>query len=123
FLSGTVSASSAELEAFRQALRALGYVEGHNIIFEYRFTERDDQLPALAADLVRLPVDIIVGSGTPASQAAKDAIGTIPIVIASSGDPVQTGLVASYARPGGNLTGFSALTPGLSGKRLQLLTE
>jgi putative tryptophan/tyrosine transport system substrate-binding protein len=123
FLSGTVSASSAELEAFRQALRALGYVEGHNITFEYRFTERDEQMPALAADLVRLPVDIIVGSGTPANQAAKDATATIPIVIASSGDPVKTGLVASYAHPGGNLTGFSSLAQGLSGKRLQLLTE
>jgi putative ABC transport system substrate-binding protein len=123
FLSGAVSASSAEFEAFRQTLRALGYVEGHNLVLESRFNERDDQLPALAADLVRLPVDIIVGSGTPANQAAKDATGTIPIVIAASGDPVKTGLVASYAHPGGNLTGFSALTQGLSGKRLQLLTE
>jgi putative ABC transport system substrate-binding protein len=123
FLSGTVSASSAEVEAFRQGLRVLGYVEGHNTILEYRFAEKDDQLPALAADLVRLKVDILVGSGTPANQAAKDATDTIPIVIAASGDPVKTGLVASYARPGGNITGFSALTQGLSGKRLQLLTD
>src|SRR5262249_16797834 len=82
-----------------------------------------DQLPALAADLVRLPVDIIVGSGTPANQAAKNATGTIPIVIAASGDPVKTGLVASYARPGGNITGFSSQVQGLSGKRLQIRTE
>jgi putative tryptophan/tyrosine transport system substrate-binding protein len=123
FLSGTVSSSSAEFEAFRHELRALGYVEGNNTILESRFAENDDQLPALAADLVRLNVDIIVGSGTPANQAAKDATGTIPIVIASSGDPVKTGLVASYARPGGNVTGFSSLSQGLSSKRLQLLTD
>jgi putative tryptophan/tyrosine transport system substrate-binding protein len=123
FLSGTFSASSAEFEAFRQGLRALGYVEGQNTLLESRFAENDDQLPALAADLVRLQVDVIVGSGTPANQAAKEATGTIPIVIASSGDPVKSGLVASYARPGGNLTGFSSLSQGLSGKRLQLLTE
>src|SRR4051794_18494411 len=107
FLSGTVSESSAEFEAFRHGLRALGYIEGQNTILESRFAEIDDQLPALAADLVRLPVDIIVGSGTPANQAAQEAARTIPIVIASSGDPVKTGLVASYARPGGNSTGFS----------------
>jgi len=111
-------------EAFRQGLRELGYVEGQNLAIEYRWAEgRLDRLPELAAELVRLKVDAIVTVSTPAIQAAKQATSTIPIIMASSGDPVGTGLVASLARPGGNVTGLSLLAAELSGKRLELLRE
>src|SRR5829696_5388399 len=94
------------LDAFRQELRELGYIEGQNLVIEQRFAERDfDRLPQLAAELVRLRVDIIVASPTPAAVAAKKATDTIPIVMLNTGDPVGLGLVASLARPGGNVTG------------------
>jgi putative tryptophan/tyrosine transport system substrate-binding protein len=112
------------VDAFRQRLRELGHVEGENIAIEYRWAEgRDDRLPSLAAELVRLKPDVIVTSGTPGTLAAKQATNTIPIIFASSGNPVQGGLVASYARPGGNVTGFTILGPDLEGKRLELLKE
>jgi putative ABC transport system substrate-binding protein len=108
--------------AFIEGLRDLGYVEGRTIAIEYRFADRNDQLPALAAELVSLPVDIILASATPASFAAKEATSTIPIVMGGSGDPVGTGLVPSLAHPGGNVTGLSNFTL-LSEKRLELLRE
>ncbi len=111
-------------EAFRHQLRELGYVEGQNIVIEYRWAEgRAERLPDLAAELVSLKVDVIVAGGTPAPLAAKHATGTIPIVMAAAGDPVGSGLVASLAKPGGNVTGLSARSPELAGKRLQLLEE
>jgi putative ABC transport system substrate-binding protein len=113
-----------QLEAFRQGLREYGWVEGQNIVMEYRFAEgKEDALPAIAAELVRLRLDVIVAEGTAAIQAAKTATQTIPIVMATSADPVGTGFVASLNRPGGNITGLSLQTGELSGKRLQLLTE
>ena len=112
------------VDAFRQKLRDLGHVEGENIAIEYRWAEgRDDRLPALAAELVRSQPDVIVTTGTPGTLAAKAATGTIPIVFASSGNPVESGLVASFARPGGNVTGFTILGPELEGKRLEILKE
>ena len=112
------------LEAFRHGLRDLGYVEGQNIAIESRHAAmRAGQLPELAANLVLFKVDIIVAAGDPAIDAARQATGTTPIIMVGSGDPVGAGLVASLARPGGNLTGLSALSPELSGKRLQLLKE
>jgi putative tryptophan/tyrosine transport system substrate-binding protein len=123
---GTSSPSleRAVVDAFRQRLRDLGHVEGENMTIEYRWAEgRDDRLPNLAAELVRLKPDVIVTTGTPGTLAAKQATNTIPIVFASSGNPVQGGLVASYARPGGNVTGFTILGPDLEGKRLELLKE
>jgi putative tryptophan/tyrosine transport system substrate-binding protein len=112
------------LEAFRQGLRELGYVEGQNIAIESRWTEdKDDRLPALAADLVRLKVDVIVASGGAATQAARQATRTIPIVMSQVNDPVGSGLVASLARPGGNVTGLTVMSPDLLGKQLQLLKE
>jgi putative ABC transport system substrate-binding protein len=111
-------------DSFREGLRELGYVEGHHMTLEYRWAEQRTQLfPDLAADLVRLKVDVIVTWGTPAAQAAKQATSTIPIEMASSGDAIRTGLVTSLARPGGNLTGLSALNLTLEGKRLELLKE
>src|SRR5262245_52107959 len=109
---------------FRQALRALGYVEGENIAIEYRYADGHyDRLPVLAADLVRLKVDIVVTEGTPPTRAAKQATTTIPIVMTVTGDPVATGLVANLARPGGNLTGASFFFPEIAAKRLELLKE
>ncbi len=111
-------------EACRQGLRELGYVEGQNIVLEPRWADgRHERLPELAADLVRLKVDVLVSAATPASQAAKAATSSIPIVIVAVGEPVKTGLVASLARPGGNVTGLSLLTTELSGKRLELLAD
>jgi putative ABC transport system substrate-binding protein len=116
--------ATPSLEAFRQELRALGYVEGQTIALEYRFAEgKVEPLPTLAAELVQRPVDVIVTWGTPATQAAQQATTTIPIVMAEAGDPVGTGLVASLARPGGNVTGLSLLSPDLVRKRLQFLKE
>jgi putative tryptophan/tyrosine transport system substrate-binding protein len=111
-------------EAFRQGLRDLGWVEGKNISIEYRYAEgRNDRLPDLAADLVRLKVDIIVASVATDAVVAKKATRTIPIVMAAPGDPVATKLVESLARPGGNITGLSQIAPELAGKRLELLKE
>ncbi|MEK6601351.1 MAG: ABC transporter substrate-binding protein, partial [Candidatus Binatota bacterium] len=118
------SALSARIEAFRQGLRELGYVEGKNITIEYRYAEgKLDRLPALAAELVRLKVDVIVTGGATNTRAAKEATNTIPIVMSQDTDPVASGFVASLARPGGNITGLSSLTADLSGKRLELLKE
>jgi putative ABC transport system substrate-binding protein len=112
------------LDALRQGLRDLGYVEGKNIVIEYRWAEgKYDRLPELAAELVRLEVRIIVTHGTPGSLAAKRATATIPIVMAISGDAVATGLVQSIARPGGNITGSTFFFPELNAKRLELLKE
>jgi putative ABC transport system substrate-binding protein len=114
----------ARVEAFRQRLREHGYVEGKNILIEYRDAEgKGERLPDLVAELVRLKVDIIVTVGPGATLAAKKASGTIPIVFASASDPVGTGLVSSLARPGGNITGLSLMVPDLDGKRLELLKE
>ena len=119
----SASFNSARVEAFRQRLRELGYVEGKNIVIEHRYAEgKLERLPDLAAELVRLKVDVIVTAG-PAILAAKKASATIPIVFANDTDPVGTGLVSSLARPGGNITGLSVMTPDLDGKRLELLKE
>jgi putative ABC transport system substrate-binding protein len=115
---------STRLETFRQGLRGLGYVEGTNVIIEYRYADgKLDLLPALASELVQLKVDVMVTSSVAGVLAAKTAAGTIPIVFAAVSDPVGTGLVASLARPGGNVTGLSIFAPELSGKRLELLKE
>ena len=114
----------ARIEAFRQGLRDVGYVEGKNIVIEYRYADRKvDRLPTLAAALVRLKVDVIVTSATIETLAAKKATNTIPIVMINVGDPVGSGFVASLARPGNNITGLSTVSPELSGKRLELLKE
>jgi putative ABC transport system substrate-binding protein len=119
-----VAEGGPNVKAFRQGLRELGWVEGQNLVIEYRWAEgRLERLPELAGELVRLPVDIIVATRTPASQAAKNATTTIPIVSIGSSDPVVTGLVASLARPGGNLTGPASQARDLSGKRLEFLKE
>jgi putative tryptophan/tyrosine transport system substrate-binding protein len=111
-------------EAFRQGLRDLGYVEGRDVVIDYRDAGgKVERLPALAAELVALKVDVIMAGSTPHALAAKQATGTIPIVFISSGDPVADGLVASLARPGGNATGLSSLTPERVGKCLQLLKQ
>src|SRR5205823_4697307 len=125
FLAATSpSVEAARIEAFRQGLRELGYVEGKNIIIEWRWAEgKFDRLPDLAAELVRLDVDVIVTGGSTSTGAAKQVITTIPIVMAQVNDPVGSGFVASFARPGGNMTGLSSLLPELSGKRLELLKE
>ena len=120
----SLSANAVRIEAFRQGLRELGYVEGKNIVIEWRFAEgKLDRLPALAAELVRLKVDVIVTSASTQTPVAKAATSTIPIVMAQDSDPVGSGFVASLARPGGNITGLSTLSPELSGKRLELLKE
>src|SRR5215510_5671415 len=112
------------LDNSKKALRALGYIEGKNIVIEYRFSEgKLDRFPALAEELVRLKVDLIVAIGTSPALAAKNATQTIPIVFTSGGDPVTVGLVDSLAHPAGNLTGFSNITSELAGKRLELLKE
>ena len=118
----SLSASAARVEAFRQGLRELGYVEGKNIVIEWRSADgKSDRLLALAAELVRQNVDLIVTGGGAATRAAKEATSTIPIVTAQDPDPVGNGFVASLARPGGNITGLSTYAPELSGKRLELL--
>jgi putative tryptophan/tyrosine transport system substrate-binding protein len=112
------------VEAFRQELSKLGWIEGKNITIEYRFAEqKSDRLPELAADLVRIKVDLIVTSGGPTPLAAKNATSTIPIVMTSSVDPVAEGLIAGLARPGGNVTGLSTLAPELNTKRLEILKD
>ena len=123
FLSaGLPSASMDRVEAFRQALRALGYVEGENVVIEYRYAEgKLDRVSELAAELVRLPVDVILAGAPTPTRAAKEATSTMPIVMAYETDPVGNGFIASLARPGGNITGLSSLAPGISGKQLELL--
>src|SRR5438874_5286555 len=119
-----LSANAARVEAFRQGLRELGYVEGKNIVIEWRSAEgKLDRAPALAAELVRLKVDVIVTGGPQSTRAAKEATITIPIVMAFDNEPVGNGFVASLARPGGNITGLSTLYPEISGKQLELLKE
>src|SRR5262245_12188112 len=121
---GSRSSYPARIEAFRQGLHELGYVEGKNIVVEYRYAEeKADRERELAAELARLKVDVIVTGGPTSTRAAKEATVTIPIVMAQDGDPVANGFVASLARPGGNITGLSTLAPELSGKRLELLKE
>jgi putative ABC transport system substrate-binding protein len=111
-------------EAFRAGLRDLGYQEGRNIVIEYRWAEgRYERLPALLAELVRLNVDVIVTHGTPGALAAKQVTNTIPVVVAVIADPEASGVVASLAKPGGNVTGLTYFTPELSAKRLELLKE
>jgi putative tryptophan/tyrosine transport system substrate-binding protein len=120
----TASSIAVRLEMFRQELSKLGWIEGKNVAIEYRFAERKlERLPELVADLLRLKVDLIVASGTPGVLAAKNATTTIPIVMTNAGDPVGAGLVASLARPGGNVTGFSSLASELITKRLELLKD
>lgn len=115
---------AARSDAFREGLRDLGYVEGKDILIERRSAEgKFDRLPALAAELVRLKVDVIVSGGAAATRPAKEATATIPVIMTGDNDPVRSGVVASLARPGGNVTGLSTLTAELSGKRLELLKE
>jgi putative tryptophan/tyrosine transport system substrate-binding protein len=125
FLSGaSPSTNVPRHEAFRQGLRELGYVEEKNIVIEYRYADgKLDRLPTLAAELVRLNVDIIVSAGPGPTRATKAATSTIPIVMAQDSDPVADGFVASLARPGGNITGLSTFAPELGGKRLEILRE
>ena len=122
-IAGSASGYLRRVEAFRQRLRELGYVEGKNIVIEYRYADgKLERLPDLAAELVRLKVDVI-GTGGPAILTAKKASPTIPIVFALAADPVGDGLVSSLARPGGNITGLSLMAPDLDGKRLELVKE
>src|SRR5262249_55514809 len=124
FLLASSPGPDLRIEGFRQGLRDLGYVEGKNIIIEWRSAEGKEELvPKLAAELVRLNVEIIVTDGTNVTRATKNAIKRIPIVMASDADPVGNGFVASLARPGGNVTGLVNLIAELSGKRLELLKE
>src|SRR5262249_46175680 len=123
-VASSASFYSSRIEAFRKGLRELGYVEGKNIAIEYRFAEgKEDRLRELAAELVRLKVDVILATATPGVLAVKKASATIPIVFMGVSDPVASGLVTSLARPGGNITGLTILAPELSGKRLELLKE
>jgi putative ABC transport system substrate-binding protein len=116
--------NTANFDAFRDGLRGLGYVQGRNLAIDYRSADgRSERFPDLAAELVRSQVDVIVTRGTPAVMAAKDASATIPVVMAASGDPLGTGVVAGLARPGGNVTGLSAFTVELLVKRIEILRE
>ena len=118
------SSISARMEAFRQGLRELGYVEGKNIVIEWRYAEgKADRLRELAAELVRLKVDVIVTGGPAVIRPVKEATSTIPVVMGFDNDPVGSKFVASLARPGGNITGLSILAPEISGKRLEILKE
>jgi putative ABC transport system substrate-binding protein len=128
FLGATSPSDPSEIatrvEAFRQGLHELGYVEGHNLVIEYRWAEGQvERLPALAAELVRLQVEVIVTAGPMDTRHAKHATSTIPIVMTWDPDPIGSGFVASLARPGGNVTGLSTLAPELSGKHLEFLTQ
>jgi putative tryptophan/tyrosine transport system substrate-binding protein len=121
---GSASSDAVRIEALREGLRELGYVDATNIAVEYRYGEgKPDRLTELAAGLVRLQLDVIVTAGPTATHAAKKATNTIPVVMAHDADPVGAGFVASLARPGGNITGLSNLAPEISGKRLELLKE
>jgi putative tryptophan/tyrosine transport system substrate-binding protein len=120
----SLSANTARHEAFRQGLRDLHYVEGKNIVIDWRSADgKLERLPPLAAEMVRLKFDVIVTSGSTATRAVKEATNTIPIVMTNDPDPVGDGIIASLARPGGNITGLSALAPELNGKRLEVLKE
>jgi putative ABC transport system substrate-binding protein len=120
----SAAANAANFDAFRRGLRELGYVEGQTVAIEYRSADgRAERFPALANELVRLPVDVIVTRGTPAALAAKQATATIPVVMAAIGEPLGIGVVASLAHPGGNVTGFSAFVTELSGKRVEVMKE
>src|SRR5262245_1980219 len=120
----STAANAANFDAFRRGLRELGYVEGQTVAIEYRYADgRAERFPALANELVRLPVDVIVTRGTPAALAAKQATATIPVVMAAIGEPLGVGVVASLAHPGGNVTGFSAFVTELSGKRVEVMKE
>jgi putative ABC transport system substrate-binding protein len=122
--SATDPRRAALFSAFQQGLRDVGYVEGTNIVIEARFSEENyDRLPGLAAELVRLKVDVLVAYGTPAAQAAQEATGTIPIIMTNVVDPLRTGLVTSLGRPGRNITGLSLMAPEVIGKQMQLLKE
>src|SRR3989442_12053944 len=124
FVSPRSSGPDFRTDAFRHGLRELGYVEGKNILVEYRYAEGSpERLPELAGELVRLKVDIIVTSSVPRVRAAKNASKNTPVVIASAADPVASGLVASLARPGENVTGLSMLAPEIGGKRLEIIKE
>ena len=125
YLAGiTSTAQSARIQAFRQGLRELGYLEGKNIVIEARYGEGNpDRVRTLAAELVNLKVDIILSAGSSDTRAAKEATATIPIVMAAAGDPIASGFVTSLARPGANITGLSILAPELSGKQLEILKE
>jgi putative tryptophan/tyrosine transport system substrate-binding protein len=123
-IGSSLSANAARIEAFRQGLRGLGYVEGKNILIEFRSAEgKFDRLPDLAAELVSLKLDVIVTTGPIVNRPTKEATTTIPIVMGFDNDPVGNGFVASLARPGGNMTGLSNLAPEISGKQLELLKE
>jgi putative ABC transport system substrate-binding protein len=118
------AARNPRIQAFYQSLREFGWVEGQNVVFERRYAEGQyGRLSALATELARLNVDVIVTASTPPAQAAKSATTSIPIVILDPGDPVATGLVTSLARPGGNVTGVSSIAPDLAAKRLEMLKE
>jgi putative ABC transport system substrate-binding protein len=122
--SGSATGDPRAREAFRDGLRELGWIEGQNLLIEYRFADgKPERLPALAAELVALKVDIIVAPNTPAALAAKQATRTLPIVFIGAGDPVTSGLVTTLARPGGNVTGLSVLSTELVGKWLELLKQ
>jgi putative ABC transport system substrate-binding protein len=123
-IAGSAASEVSRIEAFRQGLRERGYVDGKNVAVEYRYAEgKLDSLSSLAAELVRLKVDVIVTAGPTATHAAKKATNVIPVVMAQVNDPVGDGFVANLARPGGNITGLSAMGPELSGKQLELLKE
>ena len=120
----STAVNAANVDGFRQGLRELGYIEGKTFVIEYRSSDgRDERYPGLAAELVRLKVDLIVTRGTPAALAAKQATATIPVVITGTGDPVRQGIAASLARPGGNVTGLSAQVTDIYAKRVQILKE
>jgi len=122
--SGNSGTPGSQIEAFRQGLRDLGYIEGKNILVEYRYAEGEqDRIPSLVTELVQLKVDVLVVTALTAVRAAKQATKTTPVVMVILSDPVATGLVDSLARPGGNITGFTRLTRELNGKRLELLKE
>jgi putative ABC transport system substrate-binding protein len=124
FSAGSASSQASRLEVFRQGLRDLGYAEGKEIVIEQRYADgKLDRVAALATELVRLKLDVIVTGGPAATRAAKEATATIPIVMGFDYDPVGSGVVASLARPGGNVTGLSSLAPEISGKQLELLKE
>ena len=122
--SASAATSTSNTDAFRRGLRELGYTEGKNILLEYRYAEgKSARLSELATELVQLKVDVIVAAGTQSTTAAKRATSTIPIVVGAAGDLIRTGLVASLARPGGNITGSTVISPDVSGKRVELLKE
>jgi putative ABC transport system substrate-binding protein len=123
-LSGALASDRSGNDAFRQGLHELGHVDGQNIVIEYRYADgKMDRVPALVAEFVRVKVDVIVVQGTEPALAAKKQTSTVPIVMAHVGDPVARGIIASLARPGGNITGLTSASPDLSGKRLELLKE